>query len=359
MKNIIMVLGIGINERGWASVMSKHGRVTLIQLGPFEHVEIWENGERFFNGPTRKIPHWVIKLDQALVSSLTAFRAFGLIWKYTSIAKADVVLTVFFSVSFAAWLLQRLGRVRRTISFLADYLPPRGKWWLKLHRQITNGLTKQAALWSDEAWVLSSRIAMKLGLKKDSTYLVPVALGYFPTPLSPREEIGYIGYPSHDHALDILFEIAKRHNFKLNIIGDSPYLQSIKHQAPPQTVFHGLLNDEKEIGKILAKCFCGYAIYRCVSSNSYSYYGFPSKTLYCFASNVPVVITNVAEFNQEFEKRGVGHVVPPEPGAIEVAILDLKKNYTNYSQAIDHFRSEWNQGVENFHRERLAALMGG
>jgi len=186
---------------------------------------------------------------------------------------------------------------------------------------------------------------------------MPVALSQFSAPAGPREEIGYIGFPSHDHALDILFEIAKRHNFPVNVIGASPYLDSIRHLAPPQTVFHGLLNDEVRIGEILAKCFCGYAIYRDISPESYSYYGFPSKTLYCFASNTPIVITNVAEFNQEFEKRGVGHVVPPEPAAIEAAILDLKQNYTNYSMAIDRFRVEWNQKVSQFHEERITALL--
>ena len=350
-----MVLGIGINERGWASVMSKHGRVTLIQLGPFVHVEIWENGTRTFNGPERKISKRVIKLDQALMSSLTFIRAFGLIWKYTREAKADVVLTAFYSAAYVALLLQMLGRVRRTIAFMADYLPPAGSFLVRLHRQMTNWLTKTAARLSDEAWVLSSRIGTKLNLS--NAFTTPVALSHFPTVPGSREEIGYIGFPSRDHALDILFEVAKKHSMPVNIIGASPYLDSIKHLAPPQTAFHGLLNDEKKIGEILAKCFCGYAIYRDVSPNSYSYYGFPSKTLYCFASNTPIVITNVAEFNENFEKRGVGHVVPPEPAAIEAAILDLKQNYTSYSQAIDRFRVEWNAHVETFHQERISALL--
>jgi glycosyltransferase involved in cell wall biosynthesis len=356
MKNIIMVLGIGINERGWASVMSKHGRVTLIQLGPFVHVEIWENGTRTFNGPERKISKRFIWWDQAFLSAFTAIRAFKLIWEYTSNTKADVVLSAFYSVSIVAWLLQKLGRVRRTIAFMADYLPPRGSFLIRLHRSIVNNwLTKTAAKCSDEAWVLSSRIGTKL--KLNNFFTMPVALNYFLTSSGAREEIGYIGFPSPDHALDILFEVAKKHGMSVNIIGASPYLDSIKHLAPPQTAFHGLLNDEKKIGEILAKCFCGYAIYRDVSPNSYSYYGFPSKTLYCFASNTPIVITNVAEFNEEFEKRGVGHVVPPEPAVIESAILDLKKNYENYSQSIDHFRVEWNAHVEAFHQERISALL--
>jgi glycosyltransferase involved in cell wall biosynthesis len=134
-------------------------------------------------------------------------------------------------------------------------------------------------------------------------------------------------------------------------------LETIKPLAPPDTVFHGLLNDEEKIGKILNRCFCGYAIYRNTSPTSYSYYGFPSKTLYCFASNVPVVITDVAHFNENFEKRGVGRVVKPLPVEIEKAILEIKSDYEAYSRAIDRFRLEWNADVEAFHRERLTTLL--
>ena len=356
MKNIVMVLGIGINERGWAGVMSKHGRVVLIQLSSFEHVEIWENGTRIYNGPQKKISYWMLRMDQGSFGVIfTFYRTLKLILKHLRGEKADLVLAAFPGSELAVKLLQMFGRVHRTVAFLADYLPARGPFLLRTHRRLANWLTKVATTLSDEVWVLSSRISAKLNLKE--THVMPVALSHFPVSAGPREEIGYIGYPSYDHALDILFDISKRHNIRLNIIGNAPYLDSIRHLAPPQTVFHGLLNDEVRIGEILAKCFCGYAIYRNVSSNSYSYYGFPSKTLYCFASNTPIVITNVAEFNENFEKRGVGHVVPPEPAAIEAAILDLKKNYADYSQAIDRFRVEWNIQVEAFHQERISALL--
>jgi glycosyltransferase involved in cell wall biosynthesis len=355
MKNIIMVLGIGINERGWAGLVSKHGRVTLIQLGLVEHVEVWEDGRRTYCGPEVKVGHWLRVLDEVLLGAIGFFRTRQLIFQNLQGSPADVVLTAFYGSGLAAAFLQKTGRARRTVSFLADFLPPQGSLLKRLHRRVTGWLTRLAAKWADEAWALSPRI--QNALVNPRHFVVPIPVGHFPAPSVPREEIGYIGYPSPDHALDVLFDICRRHNFRLNVIGDSPYLESIKHLAPPQTVFHGLLNDEVRIGEILARCFCGYAIYRNTSPSSYSYYGFPSKTLYCFASNTPVIITNVAYFNQNFEKRGVGRVVPPEPPAIESAILELKKNYAAYSQAIDRFRVEWNAGVEEFHRQRLTELL--
>jgi glycosyltransferase involved in cell wall biosynthesis len=354
MKKIIMVQGTGINERGWASLISQYGRVTLIQIGLLKHVEIWENGQRTYCGPEIKINYWLRKFDQALLGPLLICQTIFLILKSTRGAKADLVIASSPSSGIACVLLEKLGYVGRTVFFLCDHLPPKGSFLVKLHRRLANWMGEVSSKWSDEAWGLSPRIHAVQANKNH--FVVPIPINYFPTQAGPRQEIGYIGYPSYDHALDILFEICTRHHFRLNIIGDSPYLQSIKHLAPPETHFHGLLNDAEQIGKILANCFCGYAIYRDTSPNSYSYYGFPSKIFYCFASNVPIVITNVAWCNDDFEKNGVGRVVKPVPEEIEKAILQLKENYAAYSQAIDRFRPDWNAGVEQFHRERLTAL---
>jgi glycosyltransferase involved in cell wall biosynthesis len=354
MKQIMMVMGMGINERGWAKIISQYGRVTLIQLGVVEHVEIWEQGKRVYDGPqSRTVRH--NKWDQASLGLATMFRAIQLARHHSKGVKIDILLAGLHSGGLAGLWLRRLGECRRVISFLADYLPPRGPWTVRVHRRLTGWLVQWIAKHSDEAWTISPRI--RVASPKPPRFVMPICVGQNPSPAGPREEIGYIGFPSPDHALDVLFDICKRHSLRPNIIGDSPYLQSIKHLAPPGTAFHGLLNDEEKIGEAFKRCFCGYAIYRDTGPTSYSYYGFPSKTLYCFASNVPIVITNVAHFNETFERRGVGRVVEPVPEQIEKAILQIKANYPAYSAAIDRFRSEWNEGVEAFYRERLAVLL--
>ena len=172
-----------------------------------------------------------------------------------------------------------------------------------------------------------------------------------------RDEIGYIGFPSPDHALDVLFEICRKHGFKLNVFGDSPYLQSIRPLAPPGTVFHGITNDNVKIGSVLARCFCGYAVYRDTSPNSYSHYGIPSKCLQLFASNVPVVTTNTAHFTQYIAQSGAGCVVEPAPAEIEKAVLDIRARFPVYYEAINRFRETWNAGVEKFHHERIGGLL--
>ena len=157
--------------------------------------------------------------------------------------------------------------------------------------------------------------------------------------------------------MDLAFEVCRKHGIRLNIIGQSPYLESIKPLAPPQAVFYGQLNDKEKIKDILSRCFCGYAIYRRTGPQSYSYYGFPSKSLYYFANNIPLLATDTSLFTQEVGKLGIGRVVEPTLEQIEKAVLDLKKGFPVYYETINRFRETWNAGVEKFHRERLSALL--
>ncbi|HEX7654345.1 MAG TPA: hypothetical protein VF607_12620, partial [Verrucomicrobiae bacterium] len=337
-------------------VMSRFGRLRLLQLGMVYHEEIWENGQRIYNGPERKTTLRYRQIDDMLLGLLSFIDTFRFIRKVDAEEKINLIFTGLYCSGFAAWIAQKLGYTQKTISFLADFLPPRGPWHIRLHRRVSGWLTGLAARLADESWALSPRI--HTARWNPNNHVVPIHVNYFPTTPHNRLSIGYIGYPSADHGLEILFEIAKKHDFPLQIIGQSPYLDRIRSQAPRNTTFHGMINDEAMIGDILANCFCSYAIYRDISPNSYSYFGFPSKTLYSFASNVPIVITNVAHFNEKFEHFGVGKVVAPENVAIEEAILDIKQNYSRYSAAIDQFRLNWNRHVEQFHHERFSSLFG-
>lgn len=353
MKQIVMLQGMGINERGWAKMVSIFGRVVLIQQGLVTHVEVWESGWRIFDGPEIMLSRWR-RLDDALLGLPTALRVFFQTLKYTRGRKIDVIIASNYHNSLAAILLKLLGKTRKVVPFLTDYLPVQGPLLTRCHRKLTGWLMRLVARCADEAWVLSPRIPT--GRTDANTFVVPICINECAVAANARNEVAYIGFPSRDHGLEILFNICAKHKFRLNIIGDSPYLRSIKHLAPTGTLFHGMLNDEEQISQILSACFCGYAIYLDTSSDSYSYYGFPSKTLYCFASNVPIVITNVAHFNQKFEEQGVGLVVKPEPDKIESAMLRIKEQYPLFSAAIDRFRNDWNPQVANFHKERFRAL---
>jgi len=354
MKQIVMLVGIGNNDRGSARLASRFGRTVLIQDAYIEHVETWENGQRVFNGPEIKTK------ESRLLGELT----FGLptilrnIRKYNHVmgGKAcDLIISCSYGHTAAGLLLRATGKTHKVVCIISDYLPPTGKLTVRIHRRITGFFTYVVAQLSDEVWAVSPRIPT--AKVNPRNFVMPLLIDNNNAPPDGRDEIGYIGFPSPDHAMEVLFEICRKHGFKLNIFGDSPYLQSIKHLAPPNTIFHGITNDNEKIGGVLSRCFCGYAVYRDTSPRSYSYYGIPSKSLQFFASNVPVVTTNTAYFTRNIETSGAGCVVEAVPEQIENAVLDIRDRFPVYYEAINRFRETWNAGVELFHHGRISALL--
>jgi len=351
-KRIVMLQGLGLNERGWARYISRFGHVVLVQRTFVEHVEIWEHGKLIADSPMHKV-----KVNRTLgemtfwVQNFLLLRRF---WQYFSPQKADVVIANAYSFALLALVLRRLGRVRKVVSTIVDYLPPVGSFHVRLHRRLTTALTRWVAKHSDEVWSISPRIRSADANPRNYVMQFPVENYHVPPGL--RTEIGYIGFPSPDHAIELLFEVCKRQKLKLNIIGDSPYLQSIKHLAPPDAIFHGITSDSAKINGILARCFCGYAIYRNIGPDNYSYYGFPSKAINWFANNTPIVTTQTSHFTQQIETLGIGRVVEPVLEQVEAAVLDLQANAPAYYEGINRFRDQWNAEMEAFQTERLNAL---
>jgi len=354
MKQIVMLVGIGNNDRGSARLASELGRTVLVQDAYIEHMEIWENGRRTHNGPETKItePRLLGELTFGLPGVVRNIRNYH---RFMAGQPCDLIITSAYVQTVAGLWLRATGKTRKVVCIVSDYLPPRGRLAVRIHRRITGFFTRLAARFADEAWAVSPRIpTVKVNPRN---FVLPLLIDNNHAPAEGRDEIGYIGFPSPDHAMDVLFEICRKHGFKLNVFGDSPYLQSIRHLAPPNTVFHGITNDNVKIGGVLARCFCGYAVYRDTSPNSYSYYGIPSKSLQFFASNVPVVATNTAHFTASIGAAGAGCVVEPVPEQIEKAVLDIRARFPVYYEAISRFRETWNAGVEKFHRERINDLL--
>jgi glycosyltransferase involved in cell wall biosynthesis len=356
-KQIVMLQALCNNEQGWAKVMSRFGRVKLVQLEGFnftEHIETWENGKCVHSSLAKQ------SLRLAFLDEMT----FGLVLTLTTIKRAmpvmktqktDVIIASANSMALAALFFRAIGRTRKVVCLVSDYFPPHRKLSVRIYRWISAWLTRCICKSADEVWCVSPRIpTVKVNPRN---FVVPLCVNSKSLPPCPRGEIGYIGMPSPDHALDMLFEIARKHGFRMNIIGDSPYLQTIKSSAPPGTEFHGLISDQAKISDILSRCFCGYAIYRNVSPQNYSYYGFPTKIFYWLASNTPVLTTNTAHFTQKITEFGIGRVVEPNLEHIEKAVLDLKIRYADHYEAINRFRAAWNADVEKFHQERLAVLL--
>lgn len=348
-----MLQGMGNNERGWAKMASQFGRVTLFQFSLVEHVEVWENGKMVHDGPVISVAR-LLTPDRLVFGLIYLIRTLWLIRRHTRGINIDVTIAATYSSCTAALLMRVFGKTRHVVSFQTDYLPIKGNPAVRLHRRIVSRLTDFVASRADEVWAISPRIPHMQ--KNPHNFVVPICLSENPTTTGARLEVAYVGFPSPDHALEILFDICQRHQIKLNIVGDSPYLQTIRHMAPQDTVFHGIINDSVRMNAVLSRCFCGYAVYLKTGPDNYSYYGFPSKTFFYLASDVPVVITDTAHFTGNIKIYGVGHVVAPTPAEIETAILNLRDKYSDYVVSIRKFREEWNASAQKFTTERLQHL---
>lgn len=357
MKQIVMLQALCNNERGWARVMSRFGRVTLIQqgFGCVEHIEIWEADRCVFMGPERRVVRrfsFMGELTFGLSESLAALRH---CWPAIKNQRTDVTIASVNALAFTAIFLRLIGRTRKVVCLVSDYFPPHGSLSVRIYRRIVAWLTRWLAKHADEVWAVSTRIpTVKVNPKN---FLVPLCINNDNLPPEGREEVGYIGTPSADHALDLLFDVCRKHRLRLNVVGDSAYLESIKHLAPKDAIFHGLISDPDKIKNVLARCFCGYAVYRKAGPENYSYYGVPSKTLNYFANNIPVITTDTAEFTKNIARFGIGQVVEPKVEQIEAAVLEIKARFPAYYEAINRFRETWNAGVTDFHERRLTALL--
>jgi hypothetical protein len=352
MKRIAMWMGSATNEGAWAEILSSFGEVFLVRCGKMREDSIWSNGRQIFLSEKKPVARWR-RLDDVFFGFFSAFSIMRQTLKWTHGEPIALLIVEGPRGLLAVWL-KRLGKIRALVSLQSDYLPPVGKLHVRLHRRANMALNRFIAYRADEVWRLSPRIPTGEGHSRN--YILPIYINDNEVPPAGRREIIYFGVPSEDHALDVLFQVARRHDIPLHIVGESPYLASIKADAPPKTTFYGYIEPSR-LSEIARHCFCAYAVYRSTGPQSYSYYGCPSKYFHCLANNLPLLTTNTAFFSGEIKKNGVGRVVVLDPQQIEQAILEMRRHSQDFYDAINRFRVEWNRGVERFLAERMAVLL--
>jgi hypothetical protein len=352
MKRIAMWMGSATNEESWAKIISANAALLLVRCGRWREDSTWVHGQQTSLSEKMPVARWR-RLDDMCFGFFSAFRILRRTLKWAE-GEPIALLIVEGPRGLLAVGLKRWGKVRTLVSLQSDYLPPVGKWRVRLHRRANMALNRFIVRQADEVWRLSPRIPTGEG--HSHNYILPIYINDNGVPMAERREIMYFGVPSEDHALDVLFQVARRHDIPLHIVGDSPYLASIKMDAPPQTTFHGHI-EPCRLSEIARHCFCAYAIYRNAGPQSYSYYGCPSKYFHCLANNLPLLTTNTAFFSGEIERNGIGRVVAPDPQPIEQAVLEMRDQGRNFYDAINRFRKNWNHSVESFLAERMAVLL--
>jgi hypothetical protein len=347
--NILLIQGVGNSEQDMARICSRNGRVVLVQRGWNHHVEIWEGGLRTFVGPMIKNKYW--RLGDALFGLLGSIRVVREALKHCPDKPYDVVIGTVYDNAHVGLFLRCVGKATRCISMACDYLPLHADSpAVRVHRRIARWLSERSLRKADGVWLVSPRIPVP---GRTDAVVMPLYISRFEPVRKKKKAIAFVGYPTADHGLETLFEISARHGFEVHLVGDSAYLQSLLPRKTNLIHWHGMVTDRARVHELVKDCFCGYAIYKNVTPDSFLYYGVWSKIYTYWGSLLPVVTTPGSYTSDIIQQHQVSKVAQPEPAAIEKAVLELWNEHEAYVDRLDRFVGQWNQGVEEFLRSQM------
>jgi glycosyltransferase involved in cell wall biosynthesis len=258
--------------------------------------------------------------------------------------------SMYFTVNaFTAWsgnILRSFGIVQKTIFWVWDYYPPIHddaivRFMRFLYWQFDIPATKQA----DRVVFLNKRLIhlrKTLGiLPKNISYPV-VGIGTRPVSKIQKKTkrpvtLAFIGVVKKSQGLDLVYKsaalLAKRYSgISLHIIGGGPDIAHYKKLAstsPLKTVFHGYIQNDKNVNAILKRCHIGIAPYVPDKANV-TYYSDPSKIKRYIEIGLPVITTNVFDFSKEISRSGAGIVIPYHAEKFVNAVNQLMQKYSSY-----------------------------
>jgi len=268
-----------------------------------------------------------------------------------NITHRDKPFDYFFSANaFTAWtgnVIRSLGFVGKTIFWVWDYYPPvheskvvmfmRWLYWL---------FDKPASIRSDRVVFLNrhlSELRKNLGmLAKQSVYPI-VEIGTYPPRVLPKKKIGktvhlvYLGVLKRIQGLDLFFDAAHQiasnfPNLVLHVVGGGPDEEYFKNRArmcPLKVVFHGYVQKESDVDKIIRYCDIGIAPYVPDKSNV-MYYSDPSKIKRYLNFGLPVITTDVFDFSSVIQKNQAGVLIPYSPLQFAKSIKTIVRKYALY-----------------------------
>lgn len=221
-------------------------------------------------------------------------------------------------------IAKRLLLVQKTIFWVWDYFPPQHPdWKVRLARTIYWKFDLFSTKASDKVCFLNKRLETlrkQAGIIKKNNLSSLVPIGTDPIPkISKKNEciIGHFGVLKKTQGLEYLFEnletLQKRiPDLKVEIIGTGSDEDFFRKKSKPFSqliTFHGYIQDEKQLSRIVRRWSAGLALYQ-PSDDNVSPWTDPSKVKYYLNFGIPVIISNVIDFALEIKKYNAGIVIP-------------------------------------------------
>ncbi len=239
-------------------------------------------------------------------------------------------IDVFFGIdnlnSFAGILLRKLGRVRKVVYYVIDYVPKR------FENRLLNSIYHWVDLYcvknADQTWNLSDAMVTareETGLSRQyRTKQITVPVGCHPVdPLVGETETGtkrvvFLGILNHEQGIDTFVEtlpslIRVVPEMRLVIIGSGPLDAQLRQRVQKLGLayavdFKGFVKENKDVDAMLRTCHVGIAPYE-VTPTSFKHFTDPGKIKTYLGAGLPVVMTNISHVADMIDKRRAGIIV--------------------------------------------------
>lgn len=227
--------------------------------------------------------------------------------------------------SFTGLALKLMGRTRRVIYYVIDYIPKR--FSNKFLNMIYHRIEKFAAENSDWTWNLSPRMIeardRKWNKKFTNQLIVPHGVNFNRIKRASFEninkrEIIYMGTILRKQGIQLVINslphiLKEIPEIKFTIIGKGPYEKELKKlikklRLEKYIEFLGYIQNHKDVENRIAKAALAIALYD-RRYDEFSYYADPGKIKNYLGAGVPVIMTDVPYVAREVVENKCGFIV--------------------------------------------------
>lgn len=244
--------------------------------------------------------------------------------------------------TLVAFIIKKLSYTKNYVYYSLDYYQSKSKnilLWLYIYifHKLDILLYKNAIkVWNSSIRLDSVRKKKSLKLNKS----VVVTNGFFKDYFEPgiykynSKRIVFVGTLSENQALDKLLFLMKSLNTKfkleLDIIGNGPFKQKLKNTTEKLNInkivkFHGFINSESEMCKIISESVLSYCVY---SGDNYdnSLLASPGKLALYNAVGIPSIISDHTFLSKYHKKFNSGIITDSSKDDIEEKISHFMSN---------------------------------
>ena len=270
---------------------------------------------------------------------------------FTQKGSYDVFIGLESVFALAGIVLKKLGKVKTVVYYVSDYAPNRYK--NKAFNALYLLLDRFCLRHCDYTWDVSPAMQkgrIQAGLPNAGIYrVIHVPNGLFPSqiaslPIAKRDknDLVYMGILQSDMGPDLAIKafgvVLKIYpKMKLHIIGGSQkdsriYKAMAKRLRLEKSIlFHGFIQDNTEMAKIVRRCYIGLAPYRAFP-DSWRWFGDAGKIRQYTAAGLPVVTTQVPPLGRFIVSQGAGIMTTDTVKSFSNGILLLLSDFALYKK---------------------------